>query len=92
MEETRGGWRVAAPGWQVAGSAFPTANRQPLPPYMGRVEHPCSTAADQGWSAHPSDPGTKKPRRVRGWRNELCWSDQGYNCLISERATTGASN
>ncbi len=32
---------------------FPTANRQPLPPYMGRVEHPCSTAADQGWSALP---------------------------------------
>jgi len=42
-----------SPGWQVAGSAFPTANRQPLPPYMGRVEHPCSTAADQGWSALP---------------------------------------
>ena len=22
---------------------------------MGRVEHPCSTAADQGWSALPRD-------------------------------------
>jgi len=22
---------------------------------MGRVEHPCSTAADQGWSALPKD-------------------------------------
>ena len=52
-----GGWqlRVAggSSGWQVAGYVSPTANRQPLPPVTGRVEYPCSTTADQGWSALP---------------------------------------
>ena len=40
-------------GWQVAGYVFPTAYRQPLIPVTGRVEYPCSTTADQGWSALP---------------------------------------
>ena len=57
-------------GWQVAGSVPPTANRQPLIPITGRVEHPCSTAADQGWPALPCAPGTKKPRRVRGFKDQ----------------------
>jgi hypothetical protein len=42
MEEAR-------PGCQVAGSAFPTANHQPLPPVMGRdamTSHPSGFRAD----------------------------------------------
>jgi hypothetical protein len=36
--------------------ALPTANRLPPIPDMGRVEHPCSTATDQGWPALPMTP------------------------------------
>jgi len=36
-----------------ASDVSPAANRRPQPPVTGRFEHPCSTAADQGWSALP---------------------------------------
>ena len=65
---------------------------------MGRVEHPSSTAADQGWSAHPSDPGTKKPRIVRsfseGQSDQNAFSRSGYAARLiffsSKRAKENA--
>ena len=77
MDETLFRWRVAAPGGRWRGRdamtshppVFPTAIRQPLPPVLGRADHPWLAAAEQGCSALPQDreiksKGDRRPERM----------------------------